>query len=103
MTEMGNRTRLPDMHATWRARSEAKAAQEEAQRVVERWNAALAAGKGALWSPTIRPPSPRERHGRTFSAPAAGQAARSISAPLTAIRSHLSEVLCWGCGAHDVR
>jgi hypothetical protein len=23
-------------------------------RVVERWNAALAAGRGALWSPTIR-------------------------------------------------
>jgi hypothetical protein len=51
---MGNRTRIPDMHATWRARAEAKAAQAEAQRVVERWNAALAAGKGALWSPTIR-------------------------------------------------
>ena len=51
---MGNRTRVPDMHATWRARAEAKGAQAEAQRVVERWNAALGAGKGALWSPTIR-------------------------------------------------
>jgi hypothetical protein len=51
---MGNRTRIPDMHPKWRARAEAKAAQAEAQRVVERWNAALAAGKGALWSPTIR-------------------------------------------------
>ena len=27
---------------------------DEAVRVVERWNAALAAGRGALWSPTIR-------------------------------------------------
>ena len=34
--------------------AEAKAAQAEAQRVVERWNAAPAAGKGSLWSPTIR-------------------------------------------------
>jgi hypothetical protein len=33
--------------------AEAKAAQAEARRLVERWNTALAAGKGALWSPTI--------------------------------------------------
>jgi hypothetical protein len=51
---MGNRTRLPDMIATWRTRAEAEAARAEAQRVIERWNAALAAGRGALWSPTIR-------------------------------------------------
>jgi hypothetical protein len=31
-----------------------KAAHDEVVRVVERWNAALAAGRGALWSPTIR-------------------------------------------------
>jgi hypothetical protein len=42
------------MLATWRTRAEEKAAREEARRVIERWNAALAAGKGTLWSPTIR-------------------------------------------------
>jgi len=36
-----------------RARAE-KAARDEAMRVVERWNASLAAGQGTLWSPTIR-------------------------------------------------
>jgi hypothetical protein len=51
---MGTRTRLPDMLTTWRTRAEAEAAVAEARRVVERWNAALAAGRGSLWSPTIR-------------------------------------------------
>ena len=37
-----------------RARAAEKAAGDEAVRVVERWNAELAAGRGALWSPTIR-------------------------------------------------
>jgi hypothetical protein len=37
-----------------RARAAKKAAHDDAVAVVERWNAALAAGRGALWSPTIR-------------------------------------------------
>ncbi len=37
-----------------RRRAAAEAARKEAVHVVERWNAALAAGRGALWSPTIR-------------------------------------------------
>jgi hypothetical protein len=37
-----------------RERAAKQAAHDEAVRVVERWNAALAAGRGALWSPTIR-------------------------------------------------
>jgi len=40
---MGVRRRVPDMID-----------RAEACAVVERWNAALAAGRGALWSPTIR-------------------------------------------------
>jgi len=36
-----------------RERAAEEAAREEAARVVERWNAVAAAGKGALWSPTI--------------------------------------------------
>jgi hypothetical protein len=51
---MGVRTRRPDMLATWRTRAEEKAAREDARRVIERWNAALTAGRGTLWSPTIR-------------------------------------------------
>jgi len=37
-----------------RERAADQVAHDEAVRVVERWNAALAAGRGALWSPTIR-------------------------------------------------
>ena len=37
-----------------RASAADKAARDEAMRLVERWNAALAAGQGTLWSPTIR-------------------------------------------------
>jgi hypothetical protein len=37
-----------------RAHGAEKATQEDAMRVVERWKAALVAGRGALWSPTIR-------------------------------------------------
>jgi hypothetical protein len=51
---MGIRTRLPDMIATWRSRAEANAARTEARRVVDRWNAELAAGNDVWWSPTIR-------------------------------------------------
>ncbi len=51
---MGNRTRVPDMLDRNRMRAETEAAKAEARAVVERWNAALAAGKGTLWSPTIR-------------------------------------------------
>jgi hypothetical protein len=51
---MGNRTRLPDMLTRWRTQAEAEAAREAAVHVIERWNLALAAGNGALWSPTIR-------------------------------------------------
>src|SRR5579864_8510400 len=51
---MGNRTRLPELLARWRTQGEAEAARAEALAVVERWNVALTAGRGALWSPTIR-------------------------------------------------
>ncbi len=51
---MGVRTRRPDMLATWRSRAKENAARDEARRIVERWNAALARGRGTLWSPTIR-------------------------------------------------
>jgi hypothetical protein len=51
---MGVRTRRPDMLATWSTRAEEKAGREQARRVIERWNAALAADHGTPWSPTIR-------------------------------------------------
>ena len=37
-----------------RADAAEQAARDEAVRVVEQWNAAIAAGGGVLWSPTIR-------------------------------------------------
>jgi hypothetical protein len=38
------------MLAGWRTQAEAEAAREYAVRIVERWNLALAASNGALWS-----------------------------------------------------
>src|SRR5215467_11565300 len=37
-----------------RARTAEQAAHDDAVRVVDRWNGALATGRAALWSPTIR-------------------------------------------------
>jgi hypothetical protein len=51
---MGVRTRGHDIAASLRSGAADTAARDEARRVVERWNAALAVGQGALWSPTIR-------------------------------------------------
>jgi hypothetical protein len=42
------------MLTRWRTQAEAEASRQHAVRVVERWNLALTAGSGALWSPTIR-------------------------------------------------
>jgi len=58
------RTRAPE---PWS--KDEQATHNEAVRVVERWNAALVAGRGALWSPTIRaavtsPPSSLDGLGR---------------------------------------
>jgi hypothetical protein len=47
-------TRTDRLALYMRARAAEKAAHDDAVRVVERWNAALAGGRGALWSPTIR-------------------------------------------------
>jgi len=47
-------TRMDRVAAYMRARAAEQAAHDEAVSVVERWNAALSAGRGALWSPTIR-------------------------------------------------
>ena len=47
-------TRTDRLALYMRARAAKRAAQDEAVRVVERWNTALATGRGALWSPTIR-------------------------------------------------
>jgi hypothetical protein len=47
-------TRTDRLALYMRANADKQAAHDEAVRVVERWNTALAAGRGALWSPTIR-------------------------------------------------
>src|ERR1700730_5196383 len=47
-------TRTDRLALYMRARAAEKAAHDDAVRVVERWNAAVAAGRGALWSPTTR-------------------------------------------------
>jgi hypothetical protein len=51
---MGNRTRHPDMLATWRSRAEEAAARAEAEGTVERWQRAISTGRDIWWSPTIR-------------------------------------------------
>jgi len=47
-------TRTDRLALYMRAHAAEKAARDEAVRVIERWNTALSAGRGALWSPTIR-------------------------------------------------
>jgi hypothetical protein len=47
-------TRTDRLALYMRARAAEKAGRDEAVAVVERWNAALTSGRGALWSPTIR-------------------------------------------------
>jgi hypothetical protein len=51
---MGVRTRGQHIAARLQSSAAGAGAREEATRVIERWNAALAAGPGALWSPTIK-------------------------------------------------
>jgi hypothetical protein len=94
---MGNRTRLPDMLAGWRTQAEAAATLGYAVRVVERWNLALAASIGALWSPTIRAAIMAGMP--WLGVRAATHPARSTFAPLIATRSPLSEAWCLDCGA----
>lgn len=51
---MGIRRRIPDLIEHRRTRAESEVARIEARAVIERWSQALAAGRGTLWSPTIR-------------------------------------------------
>jgi len=51
---MGVRTRSLDMIAAMRREAADRAAGDEAARVVERRNKAIAAGRDIWWSPTIR-------------------------------------------------
>jgi hypothetical protein len=48
------RTRTDRLALYMRTRAAKQAARDEAVRIVDRWNAALAVGRGVLWSPTIR-------------------------------------------------
>jgi hypothetical protein len=49
---MGVRTGSLDMIAAMRREAADRAKREEAARVVERWNKAIAAGRDMWWSPT---------------------------------------------------
>jgi hypothetical protein len=51
---MGVRTRTFDMIAALRREAADHAKRDDAGRVVERWNKAIAAGRDIWWSPTIR-------------------------------------------------
>ncbi len=53
MPQQHDRKRGPSAAELSERREAEEAAQKEAKHVVERWNRALAAGRGALWSPTI--------------------------------------------------
>jgi len=63
----------------------------EALAVVERWNAALAAERGALWSPMIRCAINAGAPWLDVHCPGCRTSRRSTFAPLTAIRLPLSE------------
>jgi hypothetical protein len=47
-------TRTNRLTAYQRSRAAETAAHDDAARVIERWNAVIAAGRDTLWSPTIR-------------------------------------------------
>ena len=47
-------TRTDRLSAYQRSRAVETTARDDAARVIERWNAAIAADRGTLWSPTIR-------------------------------------------------
>jgi len=51
---MGIRTRNLDMIAALRRDAADRAKRDEAARVIDRWNQAIAAGRDMWWSPTIR-------------------------------------------------
>jgi hypothetical protein len=51
---VGIRTRTLDMKAGILRQAANREAREEAVRVVETWNIAIAAGRAIWWSPTIR-------------------------------------------------
>src|ERR1700674_5398217 len=51
---MGVRTRGHDLAAYLRDHAADQAARDDAARVIERWNRALATGRDIWWSPTIR-------------------------------------------------
>ncbi|HXL84785.1 MAG TPA: hypothetical protein VN989_11800, partial [Casimicrobiaceae bacterium] len=53
-TAMGVRTRGNDLAAYLRDHAADQAARDDAARVIERWNRALATGRDMWWSPTIR-------------------------------------------------
>jgi hypothetical protein len=52
---MGVRPRGPDIKAGVAKFKEERAAREEAEAVVDRWNRRLATGGDMLWAPTLRP------------------------------------------------
>ena len=96
---MGVRTRGLDMRAGFKRDAADRAARADAKAVVDRWNEQLAAGRDMLWSPTIRAAMLAD----TCSAPGAGRAAPSISAPSTVTRSPRSVRWSSGCDAHGVQ
>jgi len=75
------KTRAARTAAYMRERAAEKAAHDEAARVVERWNAALAAGRGTLWSPTIRAARPLLEVQETGTAPSRGIVSWSVRDP----------------------
>jgi hypothetical protein len=74
---MGIRRRGYDIAAFVRAYAADKAARDEATRVVELWNADLAAGRDIWWSPTIRAAIVRQRLLVRDQRPSAGGASNS--------------------------
>jgi len=53
-SKMGQIDRIGDMQRRAAEQDDEQWMKDKAAGVVERWNAALASGRGALWSPTIR-------------------------------------------------
>jgi hypothetical protein len=98
---MGVRTRSLDVIAAMRREAADRAKREEAARVVERWNKAIAAGRDMWWSPTIRATIVGGTPWLDVYCPDAGQAGASTCGPsiatLASVGSLVLGLRCTWC------
>jgi hypothetical protein len=109
MPEQRDRSHKPSGEELKRMRAERekrqaaeKAARKEALQIVERWNDALAAGRGELWSPTIRAAVLAGMPWLDVYCPGCGTGRALDIRTLDRHRWRRWAASCWACGAPGV-